>query len=315
MNSFDVGIQIEPQYGFSYPQISEIAKKAEMLDFESIWVSDHLFMTEDSFGISCLECNTVLSALARDTDNLRLGAMVASQSYRNPALSANIAASLDNISRGRINFGVGAGWKKVEYDAYGYQFPKAYTRIKQLEEAVEIAKLLWTGKKTSFHGKYYELVNALCYPHPVQKPHIPIWIGGSGNLTLKVASKHADAINFAWSFPIEQFLERLDLLKDHCQKIGRNYNEIRKSAGLMITMAPDTKSLKSKLKDQELQKDTPYRRYLSRQLPNIVGLPNEIAEKIAEYLELGVDHIILRFNFGEEIESMLLFKDEVMNYF
>jgi alkanesulfonate monooxygenase SsuD/methylene tetrahydromethanopterin reductase-like flavin-dependent oxidoreductase (luciferase family) len=80
-------------------------------------------------------------------------------------------------------------------------------------------------------------------------------------------------------------------------------------------MAPDTKSLKSKLKDQELQKDTPYRRYLSRQLPNIVGLPNEIAEKIAEYLELGVDHIILRFNFGEEIESMLLFKDEVMNYF
>lgn len=314
MSSFDVGIQIEPQYGFSYPMICEIAREAEKLDFESLWVSDHFFLTEDSSRTSCLECYTVLSALARDTENLRLGAMVASQSYRNPALIANIAASIDNISKGRLNFGIGAGWKKVEYEAYGYQFPKAFTRLRQMEEAIKIAKLLWTKDKASFQGKHYKIFNALCYPHPIQKPHIPIWVGGAGNLTLKIASKHADAINFAWSFPIEKFQERLEFLKNQCNKIGRNYNEIRKSAGLMITMAPDEKTLNSKLKNQELQKDTPYRRYLSGQLPNLIGLPHEIAEKITEYLEIGVDHIILRFDFGEEIDSMQVFKDEVMKY-
>ncbi len=240
--------------------------------------------------------------------------MVASQNYRNPALTANIAASLDNITKGRVNYGIGAGWKKVEYEAYGYQFPKAITRIKQMEEAIEIAKLLWTNDKASFRGKHYEINDALCYPHPVQKPHIPIWIGGSGNYTLKIASKHADAINFAWSFPIEHFQERLDYLKNCCKEIGRDYDELRKSAGLMITMAPNAKLLKSKLKKQKSEKDTPYRRYLSRQLPNLVGTPHEIAEKIVDYLEIGVDHIILRFDFGEELDSMQLFKDEVLKY-
>lgn len=129
----DLGVQIEPQYGFTYEHIREVAAEAERLGFESIWVSDHFFMTEDSLDVKCLECWTVLTALARDTSRLRLGAMVASQSYRNPALSANMAASVDHISGGRLNYGIGAGWKEVEYNAYGYGFPGAGCRIRQLE--------------------------------------------------------------------------------------------------------------------------------------------------------------------------------------
>jgi F420-dependent oxidoreductase-like protein len=312
MPSIDFGIQIEPQYGFTYSKIREIAKTAEELGFGSIWVSDHLFMTQDSIDINCLECWTTLTAIAQDTKRLRLGPMVASQSYRNPALMANIAVSLDHISNGRVNYGIGAGWKEVEYSAYGYEFPGALTRIKQLREAIEIAKRLWTENKASYKGDYYAVEEALCYPQPVQDPHIPIWIGGMGNHTLKVASEHADAVNFAWSTPIERFSERLQVLEDHCSQLGTEYEAIRKSAGLMITMAPTKEELREKLEEQERNKDTPYRRYLNRQPPNIVGVPDQVKNSIEEYVEIGVDHFILRFNFGEEIESMRLFTENIL---
>jgi F420-dependent oxidoreductase-like protein len=311
MSDIDFGIQIEPQYGFTYEMVREIATEAEALGFESIWVSDHLFMTDDSVGTNCLECWTTLTALARDTETLRFGPMVASQSYRNPALQANIAASLDHISGGRVNFGIGAGWKKVEYRAYGYPFPRPVTRIRQMEETIEIVKRMWTQDKATFKGKYYAVEDALCYPRPVQKPHIPVWVGGTGNLTLKVAAKHADAVNFAWSQPPSYFEERFEVLRKHCKKVGRDPYEIRRSAGLMVTMAETREELDEELEKQVRETDTPYRRYLSRQQPNIVGTPEEVAEKVGEYVALGIDHFILRFNFGQELEHMNLFMDKV----
>ena len=311
MSDIDFGIQIEPQYGFTYEKVREVATEAEALGFESIWVSDHFFMTDDSVDTNCLECWTTLTALARDTEALRFGPMVASQSYRNPALQANIAASLDHISGGRVNFGIGAGWKEVEYGAYGYPFPRPVTRIRQMEETIEIVKRMWTQDKATFKGKYYAVEDALCYPRPVQKPHIPVWVGGTGNLTLKVAAKHADAVNFAWSQPISYFEERFKVLRGHCKKVGRDPNEIRRSAGLMITMAETREKLDEELEKQERETDTPYRRYLGRQQPNIVGTPEEVAEKVGEYVALGIDHFILRFNFGQEMEHMNLFMDKV----
>ncbi len=311
MSDIDFGIQIEPQYGFTYEKIREVAKEAEALGFESIWVSDHFFMTDDSVGTNCLECWTTLTALAQDTKALRFGPMVAAQSYRNPALQANIAASLDHISGGRVNFGIGAGWKEAEYRAYGYPFPRPVTRIRQMEETIEIVKRMWTQDKATFKGKYYTVEDALCYPHPVQKPHIPVWVGGTGNLTLKVAAKHADAVNFAWSQSPSYFEERFEVLRGHCKKVGRDPDEIRRSAGLMITMAETQEKLDEELKKQEREMDTPYRRYLSRQQPNIVGTPEEVAEKVGEYVPLGIDHFILRFNFGLELETMNLFMGKV----
>ena len=312
MKPIDFGIQIEPQYGFTYPMIREIAQTAESIGFESIWVSDHFFMTTDSVYTNCLECWTTLTAIARDTKSIRLGSMVASQSYRNPALMANMAASLDHISNGRLNYGVGAGWKVIEYNAYGYTFPNSMTRIRQLNEALEVAKRLWVEEKASFNGKYYHIKEALCYPHPVQDPYIPIWVGGTGDHTLRVAAVHADAVNFSWSLPIKLCKDRLQVLKNHCNKVKRDYREIRKSAGLMITMALTQEELDSKLEEQIRNKESPYRRYLGRQPPNIVGTPGEIIKRINDYRDLGIDHFILRFNFGEEIDSMKMFKDEII---
>jgi len=311
MADLDFGIQIEPQFGFTYDDIKEIALEAERLGFESLWVSDHFFLTKENLGTNCLECYTALTALARDTSTLRLGAMVASQSYRNPGLLANIAASLDHISGGRLYFGIGAGWKVVEYDAYGYPFPKPMARIRQLEETIEIAKAMWTQEKATYKGRYYSVEDALCYPHPVQKPHPPVWVGGTGYQTLKVSAKHADAINFAWSQPPEFFEEKLGVLRKHCERYGTDYDAIRKSAGLMITMEDTLEDLEVELDDQEAKKDTPYRRYLSRQPPNVVDTPEGVAERMGGYVGLGFDHFILRFNYGQEIEKMRLFAEKV----
>jgi F420-dependent oxidoreductase-like protein len=313
MTNIEFGLQIEPQYGFSYNGIKEIAMLSEALGFESLWVSDHFFMTEDSVDINCLECWTTLTALARDTRYLKIGAMVSAQSYRNPALLAKIAASLDCISNGRLYFGVGAGWKRVEYQAYGYPFPKFVIRNRQLEECIQIVKEMWTKEKATFQGQYYTINNALCYPKPVQKPHIPIWIGGYGERTLKSIAKYADACNFAWTLPVELVKERLKILRRYCQEIGRNYDLIRKSCGLMVTLAATEKGVRKKLDFQAMRKDTPYMRYLGKQLPNLIGTPHTIAERIREYSKLDVNHIILRFHYGDEMECLNLFKDEVKN--
>lgn len=313
MSCIDFGVQIEPQYGFTYGMVEGIAEVAESLGFESLWVSDHFFMTSDSLGTPCLECWTTLATLASDTEVLRLGPMVTAQSYRNPALLANIAATIDHISGGRLYFGIGAGWKEVEYRAYGYSFPGAASRIRQLEEAIEVAKRMWTEDKATYKGRHYSVEDALCFPKPIQKPHIPVWVGGTGGLTLKVAAKHADAVNFSWSHPPDIFEERLEVLRGHCARVGRHYEDIRKSAGLMITMAATEEKLEMKLKEQREREGTPYMRYLSRQLPNLVGTPDVVAERIKEYIDIGVDHFILRFHFGEEIESMRLFTEEIID--
>lgn len=313
MTNIDFGVQIEPQYGFTYEAIRKIADACESLNFESIWVSDHLFMTTDSVDIPCLECWTTLTSLARDTTKLRFGPMVSSQSYRNPALMANIAATIDHVSNGRLYFGIGAGWKEAEYRAYGYPYPRPVVRIRQLDDTVQIVKKLWTEDKATYKGRYYSIEDALCFPKPVQKPHIPIWVGGSGNLTLRVTATHADACNFAWTLPPDLFKQKLDVLRNHCAKVGRDYKSIRKSAGIMITMAPTKREVDRKLAEQAKRHHTPYMRYLSRQRPNLVGTPDEVAEGIRKYLALGVDHVILRFHYGDEIASMTLFMDEVKN--
>lgn len=313
MPKLDIGVQIEPQYGFSYDMILEIARTCEELNYESIWVSDHLFMTTDSIDISCLECWTTLTGLARDTKQLRFGPMVSAQSYRNPALLAKIAATIDHMSQGRLYYGIGAGWKEVEYRAYGYPYPRPAVRIRQLDETVQIAKKLWTEDTPTFHGRYYTIEDTLCFPKPVQKPHIPIWVGGSGNLTLKVTAKHAQGCNFAWTVPISLFREKLGVLKEHCEQAGTDYDSIRKSAGVMLVIAKTENGVQRKLTALEKRQGTPYMRYLNRQRPNLVGTPDIIAEEMRKYLPLGVDHFILRFHFGDEIDSMTLFMDEVRN--
>src|SRR3989475_1126569 len=174
----DLGVQIEPQFGFKFEDVLAIALDAERAGFGRLWISDHLFLDPNAVNTDCLEAWTLLAALAVRTDRIRIGPMVTSQSYRNPALLAKIAAGVDVMSRGRLEFGLGAGWKEVEYRAYGYEFPDAPTRVTQMIETLEVCTRMWKEERATYHGKHHHIDNALCSPKPMQKP-LPIWIGGA----------------------------------------------------------------------------------------------------------------------------------------
>ena len=167
-----------------------------------------------------------MAAISQLTSRIRLGQMVGCTSYRNPALLAKITSTVDVISGGRLNWGIGAGWYENEYRSYGYEFPKPAQRIKMLEETVEIVTRMWTEPTTTFKGEHYEVSRAYCDPKPLQQPRPPVLIGGGGEqLTLRVVAKHADCSNFGGN--PEQWEHKREVLKAHCAVVGRDFDEIQ----------------------------------------------------------------------------------------
>ena len=186
------GIKTAPQHT-TYEDILRVWQEADANPaFEHAWVFDHFIpLGHDPTG-PCLEGWTLLAALAAQTERLRIGVMVTGNTYRHPAVLANIAATVDVISRGRLDFGIGAGWNELEHSMYGLDLPSPGRRIRMLGEACEVIRLLWTEETASFEGRYYRLREARCEPKPVQKPSPPFVIGGSGEqLTLRVAARYA----------------------------------------------------------------------------------------------------------------------------
>jgi len=312
------GILIDPP-NFKY--VKEVALQSEKLGFDSIWIYDHFFWegsrdTETEQVPDLLECTTTMAALAALTSRIRIGSIMLCNSYRNPSLTAKIGATLDVISNGRLEFGIGAGWKVNEYLAYGFPFPKPAVRIAQLREAVTIIKKMWTEEKPSFKGKYYEIKEALCDPKPVQKPHPPIWIGGEGEkLTLKVVAELADGSN--WYGTPEHFAHKLNVLENHCAEVGRSFDEIKKSWIGELFLLPKGSNVKSNVEKYLASIHDPegsdraneYEEYVRR---NIAGTSDECISKIKEYVKLGVT----RFYFeSSTTKSRAQFAEEVMPEF
>jgi F420-dependent oxidoreductase-like protein len=208
--------------------------------FESGWTFDHFYpiLGEDSSG-PCLEGWITLTALAQATRRLRLGTLVTGIHYRHPAVLANMAATLDIVSGGRLELGIGAGWNTEESGAYGIELGTPRQRSDRLEEACEVlVGLLGPQQKTSFKGSYYELTGAMCNPKPVQQPHPPICIGGSGEKrTLRTAARFAQHWNFVGG-TLEQFRRARDVLHQHCADIGRDPAEILLSSHVHFTGDP-----------------------------------------------------------------------------
>ena len=191
-----LGVIVSPAAGFSYDEVRDLARRAETSGFDSFWVSDHFFGgTGGTPDRNCLEAWTLLAALARDTQRIRLGVLVAAIQYRNPALQAKIAAGVDHMSGGRLEFGVGAGWKEAEYRAYGYAFPPPGERVEQLKDGLEITRRLWSEERATYHGKHYRVDDAVCAPKPAQRPRPPIWVGGEGPRVMRLAARYADGFD------------------------------------------------------------------------------------------------------------------------
>ena len=192
-----VGVVISPAADYSYEEILGLARESEKAGLESFWVSDHFFGGDGFPDRDCLEAWTLLAALARDTKTVRLGCLVTAAQYRNPGLLAKIVAGVDHMSGGRIEFGIGAGWKENEYKAYGYEFANPGARVTQMNEAIQICRLLWTEERATFTGKHYRVEDAVCAPKPRQRPHPPIWIGGRGPRVMRSAARYADGFDIS----------------------------------------------------------------------------------------------------------------------
>jgi F420-dependent oxidoreductase-like protein len=268
----------------------EIALLAEELGYDSIWVYDHFHNVPRPSHESVFECWTTMAALAEATSRIRLGQMVSCTSYRQPTLTAKITSSLDVISGGRLEWGVGAGWYWHEYEAYCYEFAENKVRIGMLREAVEIVKAMWRDADTDYDGRYYTVKGAQCDPKPVQQPHPPVWIGGGGEqLTLRVVARHADKSNFGGN--PQEWAHKREVLQRHCKDLGRDEDEIEK------TWSPEVFIRDTEAEIKELREagktgslwDEPFD---SWQAGNLVGTPEQVAEKIKAYVDLGCTYFV-----------------------
>ena len=234
--------------GQIFDDLKRKAQWAEAHGFVWFDVMDHLIQIAPGVGQAddpFMEGWTTLAALAAVTDKIRLGPMVTSVSYRNPALLAKMVATVDIISHGRITLSIGAGWYEAEYQQYGYEFQPAAVRIQQMEEAVQLIKAMWAEPRANFSGKYFQVHDAILEPKPLQKPHPPILIGGNGEqLTLRAVARHADACNISGSPQV--VAQKLEVLRRHCDHEKRDYDEIERTCLTTLVLARDETALKAK---------------------------------------------------------------------
>ena len=311
----DLGVQIEPQFGYKFEDILAIAKDADAAGFTRVWVSDHFFLGKDEVNVDCLEAWTLLAALAVRTDRIRIGPMVTSQSYRNPALLAKMAAGVDVMSRGRLDVGLGAGWKEIEYRAYGYEFPDAPTRVTQLIETLEICTRMWREDRATYHGKYYRIDDAQCSPKPVQRP-LPIWIGGSKRRVMRVAAKYGDAFNItASASALTELPDRLRELDDACRAVNRDPKTLLRSAFLDVCVATTPQRSDALLDQLAARAKTDRAAFLASRPELIFGTPEVVAEKLRAYASMGIGHVNVRFQpYGAEREQIAALRETARDF-
>jgi F420-dependent oxidoreductase-like protein len=234
MSDISFGIKTVTQQT-SYANILAIWQAADAQEvFEHAWLFDHFIPIFGDTDGPCLEGWTLLAALAAQTRRIRVGIMVTGNTYRHPAVLANMGATVDVVSNGRLDMGIGAGWNELEHQSYGIELLPPGRRISQFEEACEVIRLLWTEQRANFDGTYYQLNDARCEPKPIQKPYPPIVIGGSGERrTLRVVAKYADVWNFVGG-SVEQFRHKLAVLEEHCRAVGRDIATIKKSIQMTV---------------------------------------------------------------------------------
>ena len=235
MTRLRFGIKTAQQHT-NYADMLVVWQAADALEvFEHAWLFDHFIPIAGDPDGPCLEGWTLLAALAAQTRRIRVGLMVNGNTYRHPAVLANMGATLDIVSSGRFDMGIGAGWNELEHTSYGIELLPPGKRLSQFEEACEVIKLLWTVTYADFAGTYYQLKQARCEPKPIQKPYPPIVIGGSGERrTLRIVAKYADVWNFAGG-PVDQFQHKLAVLEEHCRAVGRDFASIDKSIQVAVT--------------------------------------------------------------------------------
>jgi F420-dependent oxidoreductase-like protein len=302
-----IGLQI---YHFDWPgspqnigaKLVEIAKTADSEGFYSLWVMDHFFQVGQGFGLPeapMLEAYSTMSYLAAVTQQIKVGLMVTGNFYRHPGILVKTVTTLDVLSGGRAYLGIGAGWYEREAKGLGVPFPSSKRElIERLEETLQIAKHMWRGDQSPFEGKYYQLAEPINSPQPLSQPHPPILIGGEGEKKmLRLVAKYGDACNFHLGTPLKEYAlwlreryqnreedltRKLNVLKDHCNRVGRSYDDIERTVLGTIKLAPKAMQ------------------------------PAEVVELCQGLAEMGFHHVIFNMSNVHEIEPIKIIGQEVI---
>ena len=294
-----------------------IAEHADGGDvWESVWVYDHFHTVPSPTDEATHEAWALMAALAASTRRVRLGQMCTCMAYRNPAYLAKVAATIDVISGGRVEMGIGAGWYEHEWRAYGYGFPRAGERIAMLDEGVQIMRELWEKGRATFDGEHYQTDGAICRPQPLQDGGIPLWVAGGGEKkTLRIAARHAAYTNFEGG--LEGFRHKSSVLEGHCRDVGTDFGSITRSANYNVVIAETEAGVAERLEQVRAR----YAAVVPEKADDVVeqlrsgpavGTPEQVVETLRELRGAGMTYAICYFpEAASDTSGIELFEREV----
>jgi F420-dependent oxidoreductase-like protein len=301
-----------------WPVMRDLVQYVDAGDaWESVWVFDHFHTVPVPTDEATHEAWTLMSAFAVASSRVRMGQMCSCVSYRNPAYLAKVAATVDVISGGRIEMGIGAGWYEQEWRAYGYGFPRPGERLARLDEGVQIMRQAWSEGVATLDGKHYQVDGAICRPLPLQRPGIPLWIAGGGEkVTLRIVAEHADYANFDGE--PETFRHKSQVLREHCVEVGRDFGQITRSADYNVVIGRD----EAEVADRKAWIADHYQRYAPRKAERyteqltsgpLVGTAEQVVETLQALAADGLSYAICNFaDAAYDRSSIELFEREVI---
>lgn len=287
-----------PSYGVhtglqntSIEELVGLWQRIEELGFGWISIWDHFYAADGTGDPTCLEAVAAHAALACHTSRVRVGSLVYSVGYRHPAVLANAVATIDHLSGGRADFGIGAGWSQVEYDAYGIPFPSVGTRMNQLEEAVQCVRLLLREDRADFDGEWFHLKGAQCEPKPVQAA-LPIWVGGGGEKrTLAIVARYADGWNVPFIAP-DEYRHKFEVLDQWCDKVGRDPAEVKRTVNVGLAW-----------REEDLQAQ--FGRIANFVRPGVLmGSEDEVVDRVGQYADAGATQINIAMRAPWDVEGL-----------
>ncbi|GAB3590539.1 LLM class F420-dependent oxidoreductase [Angustibacter peucedani] len=286
--------------------------------WESLWVFDHFHTVPVPTQESTHEAWTLMAAFAAATSRIRLGQMCTCMAYRNPMYLAKVAATVDHVSRGRVEMGIGAGWYEHEWRAYGYGFPRAGERIAMLDEGVQIMRQAWTAGQATLQGEHYQVDGAICRPLPLQDGGIPLWIAGGGEKkTLRIAAQHARYTNFDGD--PDAFRHKSQVLAEHCREVGTEFDAIVRTANYNVFVGRDDAEVEERLRWYRAQREplVPDERldeYVAGQRAGLlVGTPEQLVERLQGMAAAGLGYAITNFaGAAHDLQDVELFEREVV---
>jgi probable F420-dependent oxidoreductase len=298
------------------------AEWADTHGFYSVSINDHFFSPLGAPQTPQLECYATLSAVAAVTKNVRLAPAVTAMSFRSPAMLAKMTSTLDHISNGRLVLGVGSGWQRSEYDAHGYPYPNNAERLDQLSDAIKLIKAMWTQDEPTYHGRYFSIEKAYNYPRPVQKPHPPIMVGGSGKKLLRIAAAEAQIINLippiingkdfvqdpdaAVRFDKADLKRRIDMLHGFMAEAGRDSGSVEVSGIAMVNISRSKSEADAAVKATAAAMGFPSEEAMRNAPVALIGTPEEVRRELRSRIEeFGMTYYIV-FPTSEESRDLLV---------